>query len=196
MCASNAPWSQRRKTNRCVVLALSGNGRAFCAGDDLSAMRLAATIRCAAAGSISIWAAGRPSCSSRPLSYARVQSPRSSCCTVTRWARATITASPATSASLPRMSITAIPAFNRALWAAEAGAISCRGLVNQAAVASIAYLGETMDGNAAYERGLVHAVYAAGADLRRVAKPFLDNLTTLDAAATPTPKPASSPPVI
>lgn len=75
------------------------------------------------------------------------------------------------------------PRIHRALWAAEGWSYKLPRLVNQAAVTPIAYLGETMDGAAAHARGLVHRVYPAGADLRVAAKPFLDELASLDLAA-------------
>ena len=37
-----------------------------------------------------------------------------------------------------------------------------------------------MDGPTAAACGLVHRVYPAGADLRRAAKPFINELSTLD----------------
>ncbi len=75
------------------------------------------------------------------------------------------------------------PRIHRALWAAEGWSYKLPRLVPQAAVTPIAYLGETMNGQLAYARGLVHRVYPAGADLRLVAKGFLDDLAMLDAAA-------------
>ena len=165
------------------VLALSGNGRAFCAGDDLSA--------------------DAPS-GDDPLRGRRVDLDLGSGPTFLLESAAVLRACPKPTVVLLhghalgsgydyslscdfRLATEDVnygdPRIHRALWAAEGWSYKLPRLVNQAAVAPIAYLGETMDGNAAYERGLVHAVYAAGADLRRVAKPFLDNLTTLDAAA-------------
>ena len=75
------------------------------------------------------------------------------------------------------------PRIHRALWAAEGWSYKLPRLVDQALVGTVAYLGETMDGEAAHACGLVHGVYPAGADLRRVAKPFLDELAALDPAA-------------
>ena len=75
------------------------------------------------------------------------------------------------------------PRIHRALWAAEGWSYKLPRLANQAAVSPIAYLGETMDGATAHARGLVHRVYPPGADLRVAAKPFLDDLASLDLAA-------------
>ena len=71
------------------------------------------------------------------------------------------------------------PRIHRALWAAEGWSYKLPRLLCQAAVTPIAYLGETMDGNAAFARGLVHRVYPAGANLRQVAQPFLEELAML-----------------
>ena len=75
------------------------------------------------------------------------------------------------------------PRIHRALWAAEGWSYKLPKLANQSLATPIAYLGRTMDGSTAYARGLVHRVYAAGADLRVAARGFLRQLATLDAAA-------------
>ena len=75
------------------------------------------------------------------------------------------------------------PRIHRALWAAEGWSYKLPKLTNQSLVTPIAYLGQTMDGATAYARGLVHRVYHRGADLRTAARPFLGQLATLDAAA-------------
>ena len=75
------------------------------------------------------------------------------------------------------------PRIHRALWAAEGWSYKLPRLVDQALVGTVAYLGKTMDGDAAGECGLAHRVYPAGADLRQAAKPFLDDLATLDPVA-------------
>lgn len=71
------------------------------------------------------------------------------------------------------------PRIHRALWAAEGWSYKLPRLLCQAAVTPIAYLGETMDGNAAFAQGLVHRVYPAGANLREAAQPFLEELAML-----------------
>ena len=75
------------------------------------------------------------------------------------------------------------PRIHRALWAAEGWSYKLPRLVHQSAVAPIAYLGETMDGATAHAYGLVHAVYPAGSDLRAAARPFLSQLAALPPAA-------------
>ena len=75
------------------------------------------------------------------------------------------------------------PRIHRALWAAEGWSYKLPRLVNQSVVTPIAYLGETMNGPAAHAYGLVHRVYPAGADLRTAAKPFFDQLANLDEGA-------------
>ena len=72
------------------------------------------------------------------------------------------------------------PRIHRALWAAEGWSYKLPRLLNQSLVTPIAYLGDTMDGATAYARGLVHEVFPAGSDLRAVARPFLTRLATLD----------------
>ena len=72
------------------------------------------------------------------------------------------------------------PRIHRALWAAEGWSYKLPRLVNQSVVAPIAYLGETMDGPTAEARSLVHRIYPAGSDLRIVAKPFFIELGSLD----------------
>lgn len=75
------------------------------------------------------------------------------------------------------------PRIHRALWAAEGWSYKLPRLVHQSAVTPIAYLGETMNGAAAHACGLVHAVFPAGCDLRAAAKPFLNQLAALSPAA-------------
>ena len=75
------------------------------------------------------------------------------------------------------------PRIHRALWAAEGWSYKLPRLVNQSVVTPVAYLGETMDGPTAEACGLVHRVYPAGADLRLAAKPFFSDLASLDAWA-------------
>ena len=81
------------------------------------------------------------------------------------------------------MSTTATRASIAPYGAAEGWSYKLPRLLNQGAVAPIAYLGETMDGAAAYARGLVHRLYPAGTDLRTAAKPFLETLAALPALA-------------
>lgn len=75
------------------------------------------------------------------------------------------------------------PRINLAIWAAEGWSYKLPRLVNQSIVSSVDYMGELMDGQTAYARGLVHRLYPAGADLRAAAAPFLQQLAALDPAA-------------
>ena len=72
------------------------------------------------------------------------------------------------------------PRMQRALWAAEGWSYKLPRQLNLSALAPIAYLGETMSGSLAYERGLVHRIYPAGSDLREASLPFLEELASLD----------------
>ena len=75
------------------------------------------------------------------------------------------------------------PRMQRALWAAEGWSYKLPRQLNLSLLAPIAYLGETMTGTLAYERGLVHRLYAAGSALREVARPFLEEVANLDSDA-------------
>ena len=75
------------------------------------------------------------------------------------------------------------PRIHRAMWAAEGWSYKLVRQVDQSAVTPIAYLGERMDGARAYEYGLVHRVYPAGSDLLEEARPFLASLAALDPEA-------------
>ena len=75
------------------------------------------------------------------------------------------------------------PRIHRPLWAAEGWSYKLPRLVHQSAVTPIAYLGETMNGAAAHACGLVHAVFPAGCDLRAAARPFLNQLAALSPTA-------------
>ena len=165
------------------VLALSGNGRAFCAGDDL---RADAPVE------------------GDPLAGRRVALDVGVGPVFLLESAATLRACPKPTVALLhghalgsgydyslscdfRVAATDVnygdPRIHRALWAAEGWAYKLPRLVNQAVVAPIAYLGETMDGATARERGLLHEVYPAGADVRAAAARFLHGLARLDGAA-------------
>ncbi|XOV88029.1 MAG: enoyl-CoA hydratase/isomerase family protein [Pseudomonadota bacterium] len=72
------------------------------------------------------------------------------------------------------------PRIHRAMWAAEGWSYKLVRLLNQSMVTPICYLGETMTARRALEIGLVHRIYPAGEDLRRSAAPFLEALASLD----------------
>ena len=165
------------------VLTLSGNGRAFCAGDDLRA--------------------GAPH-GEDPLAGRRVDLDVGPGPTFLLESAAVLRRCPKPTVALLhghalgsgydyslscdfRLATEDVnygdPRIYRALWAAEGWSYKLPRLVNQSAVAPIAYLGKTMNGQTAYERGLVHAVYPAGAQLREAAQPFFERLAALDANA-------------
>ena len=166
------------------VLVLCGNGRAFCAGDDLSA--------------------ARPASNEDPLAGRRVDLAVGAGPVLLLKSAAELRAFPKPTVALMhghalgsgydyslscdfRLATEDVnygdPRIHRALWAAEGWSYKLPRLADQALVGTVAYLGRTMDGNAAYECGLAHRVYPAGADLRQAAKPFLDDLAALDPLA-------------
>ena len=166
------------------VLALSGKGRAFCAGDDLRA--------------------DAPAADDDPLAGRRVELEVGAGPVFLLESAAALRACPKPTVALLhghalgsgydyslscdfRVAAADVnygdPRIHRALWAAEGWAYKLPRLVNQAVVAPIAYLGETMDGATARERHLLHEVYPAGADVRTAAALFLRDLASLDAAA-------------
>lgn len=168
------------------VLVLSGEGRAFCAGDDLSA--------------------GAPS-GEDPIADRRVQLDVGAGPTLLLETAGLLRACPKPTVVLLhghalgsgydyslscdfRLAAEDVnygdPRIHRALWAAEGWSYKLPRLIGQSAVAPIAYLGQTMNGQQAYALGLVHGVYPAcssAADLRRAAKPFIDTLAGLDSEA-------------
>ena len=165
------------------VLALSGNGRAFCAGDDLRA--------------------GAPT-GEDPLQGRRVDLDVGAGPTFLLESAAVLRRCPKPTVALlhghalgsgydyslscdfrvaTRDANYGDPRIHRALWAAEGWAYKLPRLIHQSAVTPIAYLGRTMSGEDAYARGLVHRLYPAGTDLRLAAKPFLDDLAALDGTA-------------
>lgn len=73
------------------------------------------------------------------------------------------------------------PRVHRAMWAAEGWSYKLTRLIPQTHAARIAYLGEPLTGKEAWEVGLVHRTYPSGADLRDAAREFLLQAAALDA---------------
>ena len=75
------------------------------------------------------------------------------------------------------------PRIHRALWSAEGWSYKLPRIVPAGYVPSIAYLGELMTGAQAVERGLAHALLPAGTDVRDAARPLLMRIAAQDATA-------------
>lgn len=75
------------------------------------------------------------------------------------------------------------PRIDRALWAAEGWSYKLPRLVNLSVVSRIAYLGEIMDGHQAVEYGLAHEIVPNEPDIRTSSKPFLNRLLATSAPA-------------
>ena len=69
------------------------------------------------------------------------------------------------------------PRIDRALWAAEGWSYKLPRLLNLSIVTRVAYLGEEMDGQKAYDFGLVTGLVDGEPDIRESARSFLDRLT-------------------
>ena len=69
------------------------------------------------------------------------------------------------------------PRIDRALWAAEGWSYKLPRLLNLSVVSRVAYLGEEMDGQKAYDFGLVTDLVSGEPDIRESAQPFLIKLT-------------------
>ena len=165
------------------VLVLSGNGRAFCAGDDLTATKRTTP---------------------DPNAHRRVDLEMGS-------GPAVLVESAAKLRALTKPTVALLhgvalgsgydyslscdfrvatpdvrygdPRIDRALWAAEGWSYKLPRLTNQSTVTPIAYLGRLMNGETAFARGLVHRVVDGEPDIRASAKPFLDELANLDGSA-------------
>ena len=75
------------------------------------------------------------------------------------------------------------PRIDRALWAAEGWSYKLPRLTNLSIVSRIAYLGEIMNGEQALAYGLAHAVVDGEPDIRASARSFLEKLTRVSSPA-------------
>lgn len=80
------------------------------------------------------------------------------------------------------------PRVHRALWAAEGWSYKTTRLVGQATTARIALLGEPLTADEAHRLGLVHRVFPGGRDPREEARDFLRALTAIDPGSYATVK--------
>lgn len=71
------------------------------------------------------------------------------------------------------------PRIDRALWAAEGWSYKLPRLIGQSLVARIAYLGEIMDGEKAMQFGLAHRVVSGKPDIIESSQSFLNELVEL-----------------
>ena len=75
------------------------------------------------------------------------------------------------------------PRIERALWAAEGWSYKLPRLLNLSLVSRVAYLGEEMDGQRAFDFGLVHTLVSGEPDIRESARFFLNRLTKVSGDA-------------
>ena len=162
------------------VLALSGEGRGFCAGDDLTAGRRE----------------GPDPHTKRAVDLEIGSGPAlllDSCAILRRLSKPTVALMHGValgsgydySLSCDFRLVTrdiryGDPRIDRALWAAEGWSYKLPRLANQSVVAPIAYLGHLMDGDRAVEIGLAHAIIEIETDVRAAARSFLDRLSRLE----------------
>jgi enoyl-CoA hydratase/carnithine racemase len=72
------------------------------------------------------------------------------------------------------------PRIHRALWSAEGWSYKLPRTVNGGHVARIAYLGELLDAETALDIGIAHAIVPAELDIREAARPMLMRLAAAD----------------
>ena len=71
------------------------------------------------------------------------------------------------------------PRIKRALWAAEGWSYKLPRLTNLSITSQVAYQGEEMNAKTAMEFGLVSVIVDSNSDIRKAAQPFLDRLLQL-----------------
>lgn len=75
------------------------------------------------------------------------------------------------------------PRIDRALWAAEGWSYKLPRLTNLSIVSRVAYLGEIMNGSQALAYGLAHAIVDGEPDIRESSRTFLDHLVRVSSPA-------------
>ena len=80
------------------------------------------------------------------------------------------------------------PRIDRALWAAEGWSYKLPKLIGQSLVSRIAYMGEIMDGEKALEFGLAHRIVTGEPNIIQSSRSFLDELVTLSGPTYATTK--------
>ena len=75
------------------------------------------------------------------------------------------------------------PRIDRALWAAEGWSYKLPRLTNLSVVSRVAYLGEIMNGAQAHAYGLAHAIVDGEPDIRESSRPFLEDLVRVSSPA-------------
>lgn len=75
------------------------------------------------------------------------------------------------------------PRIHRALWAAEGWSYKLPRLIHQSSVAYTAYLGERWESDTALDNGLVHFIYDDEPDIRATSKRLLDELVEVSGPA-------------
>ncbi|MXW53057.1 MAG: enoyl-CoA hydratase/isomerase family protein [Gammaproteobacteria bacterium] len=165
------------------VLALSGVGRGFCAGDDLASTGIS----------------GHDPYKHRRVDLELGSGPSlllESCGVLRRLSKPTVALMHGIalgsgydySLSCDFRVVTADirygdPRINLALWAAEGWSYKLPRLVGQSLVSRIAYLGDPMNGERAYEFGLAHRVVSGEPDIIDSSREFLDMLMELSSPA-------------
>ena len=178
-----AAFAEAEHNSDIRVLALSGEGRGFCAGDDLTAEKRI----------------GPNPHAKRAVDLEMGSGPAvllESCAILRRLTKPTVALIHGValgsgydySLSCDFRLVTedirfGDPRIDRALWAAEGWSYKLPRLTNQSVVTPIAYLGRLMNGNQALEYGLAHAILDIESDIREAARPFLVALSLLDTKA-------------
>ena len=171
-------FESARDDDKVKVVALSGMGRAYCSGDDLSASRYEGT---------------------DPMRDRHVDLEMGSGPVLLLHSCAVLRSLPKPTVALMhgaalgsgydyslscdfRLVTSNIvygdPRIHRALWAAEGWSYKLPRLLNQSSVAPIAYLGETLDADSAVDSGLVHFVTADEPNVRTASNWFLEKLVS------------------